>query len=111
MLRELQTALQHRLSRQGLSGKGEHGGGAIHPQHRGGGMTPRQQQADVAGSATEIDQPRTQAGGEALLQPIDQGLVTGAEVGGGVGERLQGVVHQLRFGNAIHGEAAGQEPV
>ncbi|MEN9495037.1 MAG: ribonucleoside-triphosphate reductase, adenosylcobalamin-dependent [Cyanobacteriota bacterium] len=103
-----QAGLQVRLLCQCQDGQLEHGGGSVDAQHAGVGVTLRQEKADVAGTAAEINQTHTEAGGEELLQTIDQGLIARTEVRGGVGERLLGVVHQLRLGNAIHGGATGE---
>lgn len=92
-----------RRGRQACGGDRQHGGGAIEAQHPGRGVTLRQQKADVAGSATQIDDPRPQLGPEQRFKAVQQGAVTGGEVGVGIGARLLGVVHQLGLADPLHG--------
>jgi len=106
VLSETQATLQRRLTRQGGTGERQHGGCTIHTQHGGSGVVLGEAKADVARPAAEIDQMVAEAGGKELLQPVDQSLIADAEISAGVGERLLLIVHQLRFGDAIHGDRA-----
>jgi len=57
---------------------------------------------DALGPARALGKPR----GQPLQHRVDQRLVGGGEIGGGVGTGLPRVVHQLRFWKALHGRRA-----